>query len=75
MKPAKNQELLTTDDIAKRLKTTRLFVAKLIRKGHLKAFKYGTTGGRYRIEEADYQEFVSKRKKDTAKRAARASSK
>ena len=48
-------DFYTVNEVAKKLRTTRAFVAKLINSKQLKAHKVGRA---YRIKPADYEAYV-----------------
>ena len=54
-----SQLLLTPSDVAERLKLNSLTIYKYIRRGELKAAKFGRT---YRISEKDLENFINENK-------------
>ncbi len=53
------EEFLTTEEIAKRLKVKEFTVRDWIRKGELPAYKFGKS---YRVKKKDYEEWEKKRR-------------
>lgn len=60
-------ELLTTDQVAERLKVTKKTALKYIHNGELQAAKIG---GGWRIKEEDLNEFIEERKASTKRKQA-----
>jgi putative molybdopterin biosynthesis protein len=53
-------QAMTPDDVARRLKVTRLTVYRLLKKGEITAFK---VGDQWRIDEEDLKAYIKKKKK------------
>lgn len=56
-----NEQYYSIEEVAKKLKVSYLTVYRWIRAGKLKSYK---AGKQYRIDEAELNEFIGKRKKD-----------
>jgi len=53
-------QAMTPDDVARRLKVTRLTVYRLLKRGEITAFK---VGDQWRIDEEDLKAYIKKKKK------------
>ena len=53
-------QAMTPDDVARRLKVTRLTVYRLLKRGDITAFK---VGDQWRIDEEDLKAYIKKKKK------------
>ena len=53
-------QAMTPDDVARRLKVTRLTVYRLLKRGEITAFK---VGDQWRIDEDDLKAYIKKKKK------------
>ena len=53
-------QAMTPDDVARRLKVTRLTVYRLLKRGEITAFK---VGDQWRIDEEDLKTYIKKKKK------------
>jgi putative molybdopterin biosynthesis protein len=53
-------QAMTPDEVARRLKVTRLTVYRLLKRGEITAFK---VGDQWRIDEEDLKAYIKKKKK------------
>ena len=56
-------QAMTPDDVARRLKVTRLTIYRLLKRGEITAFK---VGDQWRIDEEDLKAYIKKKKKRQA---------
>lgn len=54
-----NEEFLSVKEIAERLKISKMFIHRAIRKGELKAYRLGN---KFRIKVEDLENFLKKKK-------------